>query len=203
MFTKFALKSILVLCVIILLSTLVVGSAVTAKQSPFSNAILAAPPERALQGGSPVPGGPGFISVSTFGFKPYYPSTNLAYTNTWIYNDSSSYGVYFSPVNLPHGATITKVLFFYYDTVVGANMTFYLERVNLFDGSHTEVAQVNSTGSAGYGYVESVIFIPAVNNQLYSYIIEADIPGGYLANLSLINIRIDYGYPVYLPTVQN
>ena len=201
MLTKFALRSTLIFCVIMLLSTLVVGSAVSAQENPLNPTILAAPPEQSIQGGSPVPGGPGFISVSTFGFQPCYPTTNLAHNNTWMYNDSQTFGVYYAPVNLPQGATLTKVLFFYNDSAP-VNMTFYLMSINMFDGSHLEVAQVNSTGSSGYGYVESPIFVPVVNNQLYSYIIEVDIPGGHSANLSLINIRIDYDYPVFLPTIQ-
>ena len=201
MSAKFALRPILVLCVIMLLSTLVVGSAVSAKESPLSPAIMAAPPEQSIQGGGPVPGGPGFISVSTFSFKPHNSLMNLSYGNAVMYNAGGSGGIYFAPVNLPHGASLTKVLFFYHDTVT-EDMNFYMERVNMFDGSTQVVASATSTGIAGNGYVESTIFERIINNQLYSYILRVDIPGGVGGGLSLFTIRIDYSYPVYLPTVQ-
>ena len=202
MSAKFAHKFTLILCVMLMLSTLAVSSAVSAQQNTPENAILAVPPDQSIQGGSPVPGGPGFISVSTFGFKPQDPTMDLSYSTTRMFNDGVTSGLYFAPVNLPDGASLTHVLFFYYDTVVADNMHFYLLRVNMFDGSTEQVARVFADSSTGYAYVESAIFRPTVDNQLYSYILEVGIPSGFDKELSLINVRIDYSYPVFLPTVQ-
>lgn len=197
MFAKFGFKPVFVLFVVILLSTLAAGSTVTAKESGLTTgAIAAGDPD-------PIPGGPGFISVSTYGFKPYLPTWTMAYSNTWMYNDGTEGANYIAPVNLPHGANLTKVVFFYYDTVPGVGMDYYLQRVNMFDGSLTEVAGGSSTGSDGFGYVEIPIYEPLIDNQLYSYVIEADFPGGFGTNLSLINIRIDYGYSSFLANIQN
>jgi hypothetical protein len=196
MFAKFGFKPVLVLFAVVLLSTLAAGSTVTAKEGAFNTgAIPAVIPD-------PVPGGPGFISVSTYGFKPYDPAWTLGYSNTWMYNNGTEGANYITSVNLPHGAILTKVVFFYYDTVPGGGMDYYLQSVNMFDGSLTEVAGGSSNGSDGFGYVEIPIYEPLIDNQLYSYVIEADFPGGFGTNLSLINIRIDYGYSSFLANVQ-
>ena len=196
MVTKFALKPFLVLFVVMLLSTLVVGSAVIAKEGAFST--VTSPASVPV----PIDGGPGFISVSTFGFVPYAPEMLLTHNNMWLENGSQTDGVYFAPVYLPHKANLTKVVFFYYDTVP-ADMVFYLERVNLFTGDRAEAARAYPTGTAGFSTIECDLFEPyLIDNQLYSYILQVDIPGGYSSNLSLINIRIDYGYTGYFPTIQ-
>ena len=196
MFAKFGFKSVLVLFVIVLLSVLATGSTVTAKESALTTgAILATDPE-------PIPGGPGFISVSTYGFKPYLPTWTMAYSNTWMYNDGAEAAAYITPVNLPHGANLTKVVFFYYDTVPEGGMNYYLQAVNMFDGTLTDVASGSSNGADGFGYVEIPIYEPLINNQLYSYVLEADFPGGLGVNLSLINIRIDYSYSSFLANIQ-
>lgn len=196
MFAKFGFKPVLVLFVVVLLSTLVTGSTVTAMESALTTgAIPAVDPE-------PIPGGPGFISVSTYGFKPYISTDTMAYSNTGMYNDGATAAAYISPVNLPHGANITKVVFFYYDTIPSDEMTYYLQAVNMFTGLITEVAGGSSNGAEGFGYVEIPIYEPLINNQLYSYGILTHIPGGFGTNLSLINIRIDYGYSSFLVNLQ-
>ena len=152
MFTKFGLKLVLVLFVVVLLFTLVTGSGVKANENALSTvAVSAVDPE-------PIPGGPGFISVSTYGFKPYLPTWTMAYSNTWMYNDGATSANYIASVNLPHGANLTKVVFFYYDTIPGGGMDYYLQRVNMFDGSLTEVAGGSSIGSEGVGYVVMPIY---------------------------------------------
>lgn len=198
MFTKSALKPILVLFVIMLLSTLAVGSAVTAKEPTLTSKSIN---PAALTG--PIQGGPGFISVSTYGFKPFLPTWTMAYSNTWLYNNGSDGANYIAPVNLPHGAIITKLVLFSYDNVPGGGIDFYLQAVDLFNGSLTEVASASSNQSDGLGYVEGEVYAPMsnINNQLYSYVLEADIPHGFGSNLCLVNVRIDYGYPSYFPTV--
>jgi len=203
MITKFTLKSFLVLCISILLSTVMVGSAVTAQEVVHNNPLLAATPQQSIQGGSPVPGGPGFISVSSFAFKPYSSETIQKYESTWMYNGGSDLGIFIAPIYLPHNATITKVVFFFYDEVQTQDLILSLKRLNLYDGSVSAyVALTYSSIDSGYGFVESPISETLINNQMYSYILDVDIPGGYLSSLSLINVRIDYSYPSYLPCVQ-
>lgn len=202
MITKFPLKSFLVLCISILLSTVMVGSTVTAQEVVQDNSILTASPEQNIQGGSPVPGGPGFISVSTFAFKPYSSLYDLSYNNLKMFNGGTNAGTYIAPVNLPHGATINKVVLFYQDNRQAENLALFVYRGNLFDGSFDVVAGAFPNASSGFGYIEGTIFYPLVNNQLYSYTLAVNIPGGCGLDLALINIRIDYDYPVFLPTVQ-
>ncbi len=62
MSAKFALTSLLVLCVIILVSILVVGSSVNAEVSSLNDTIAETPP---------IPGGPKLISISHYAFQPY------------------------------------------------------------------------------------------------------------------------------------
>ncbi len=73
----------------------------------------------------------------------------------------------------------------------------------MFDGSSQKIVQATPTTSNGYAYVESTTIEPLIDNKLYSYILEVDLPGGSGVNLSLINIRIHYDFPDLLPTVQD
>jgi hypothetical protein len=75
-----------------------------------------------------------------------------------------------APVNLPHGAAITGIDFYYSDTNAGEDMTVVLYRFP-FNGGFSPVGGITSTGSAGFGSASTSLASPVTvdsNSGLYS-----------------------------------
>ena len=173
------------------------ASAVDGSLQPASQAVLPAV----------VPGGPGFISVMGAAFTPgndsYLWSVNAGeLSNPDTVND----GYYIAPVMLPQGAIVKQMVVFYND-LREDNLTVTLH-VKTNDESFWALAMVNSEGAGGYGSsFTNTIFeeFKTIDNQNCAYALDVIIPkktGTSYNNLYLVRVRIDYDYPVYLPTVQ-
>ena len=208
MSAKFALKFILVISVIILISTLVVGSAVSAKERPLESAIfLDAPPQVDLHQIIPAPGGPGFISIMGGTFTPTDETIRWNVNAGELSNpDTENTGTYIAPVNLPQGAVVKQLVVFYNDLRTD-NLSVDLRRKTI-DQFFQNLASVSSQGTDGYGSsVNDTINVnfKKIDNLTYSYAVTAYIPkccGVSYPDLYLVSVRIDYDYPVYIPTVQ-
>ena len=75
-----------------------------------------------------------------------------------------------APVNLPQGAAITGIDFYYYDTNAAQDMYVVLYRMP-FTGSFSSLGTISSTGSAGFGSASTDLASPATvdsNSGLYS-----------------------------------
>lgn len=205
MFGKFAIKSVLILAIAVLLSTLAVGSLVTAKDNSLPESVLNGPTGRALEQTVPIPDGPGFISVSSYAFRAGAETADPSYLNGFMFvGDAGAAGneTFFAPVYLPHGASITKLLFFYSDLEVDFDLTFALDKIELSGMWPIEVAGATSSGTTDQGLAIATVTEPVVNNQLNAYVLRVVIPAGFHSDMGLFNVRIDYSYPTFLPTVQ-
>lgn len=152
----------------------------------------------------PVPGGPGFIMINPFAFRPYYTTTPWGYYGIDLYNPSLTDASNMrAALTLPHGATITKVTLYYIDGS-SKDLTLFLVRVsgNL---NMKYLANVITSGNVPDERVISVepSAFNIVDNQSFSYYLGANFPASnsVAANLLLINVRIDYAYTVYTPTI--
>jgi hypothetical protein len=151
---------------------------------------------------APVPGGPGFYSQSALVFRPYVASSGYAYDGGDLYNPSATLAAYEGPVSLPHGATITKLVAYYWDSSATEYLNVNLYRIGLDSGSVELMAQVYSTGNAGHGSVQTAsIAQPVVDQQSYAYVAEAQIPGNVSIQVRFVGIRIDYAFDTDLPLV--
>jgi hypothetical protein len=160
-----------------------------------------------------IPGGPGFVSIHPSAFSPLNSSSVYGfYSISEIYNSGTNPGYYLAPVNLPHNATFTKLVAYFFDQANDAkNITVELFQCDFgYNGCavNTPMGSVVTTYQAGnshYGYVETTSFTPTeVNLQSFSYVLRLTIPGGLGELLSLVNVRVDYGYdPIYFPSVNN
>ena len=160
--------------------------------SPSARAAAAAP-------AAPVPGGPGFYAQSSLHFRPYLPLYEYDYAGTDLYNPGTGTGYYEAPLALPNGATITKLVVYYWDNSATLDLTGQLYRV-AFDGTGAApMAVVSSSGySAVYSYAETASIVnPVVDQQSYSYLLELTLPPSL--DLRLVGMRIDYAYAVSLP----
>ena len=162
--------------------------------------------------GVTIPGGPGFISIHPSQFLPkdsnteygfyiikelYGPKTDLTHTDV----------EFLAPIDLPHQATITQLIIYFFDdndTNDGYNISVSLNQCDFGSAVCSLMGSVTSTGLKGYGYVTTSTFAnPLIDRQLYNYVLHLIIPGGFGENLSLVNLRVDYSYPTYMPTVRN
>lgn len=149
-----------------------------------------------------IPGGPGFVSTSGFAFYPRSGSGLVEYTiQGLMYNPMPTTSqVFMAPVNLPNGAIVTKVVIYYYDES-SDDMNVYLTRVPLVSGIEI-MATVVSSGNSGYGWAQTeVITNQVIDLQNYAYYLFVYLTGGNDTLLSLSGVRVDYGYPSYLPLI--
>ncbi len=104
-----------------------------------------------------------------------------------------------APINLPDGAVINSIEFFYYDNQTPGYMLAHLMRGDPSLGSSTYLIGASSpAGAVGYGSDLEPLPIPeVVDNSRYNYRIEvfwsADSIGA--TGAKLMGIKIQYGEP--------
>lgn len=151
----------------------------------------------------PVPGGPGYIMISPFQFKPYVSGDDSGYWLFQLYNPDAVTKAYATALILPDGAIITRMVVYYYSTTV-TSLSVYLMLCAVDSNNCYYMAQVNTTNDGGISNKQdATIEIPEVDNQSYYYILEADFNGGAGINLRLMGVRLDYEIPstTYLPMI--
>ncbi len=150
-------------------------------------------------------GGPGFIMIHPTAFVPMSSTGTYSFNiaGGGLYNPGTTNVFYEAPVNLPHGAKITKVVVYYIDNSTASNMWVWLAVVGMDTSSITQMASLTTTGAnVTNRVVEDTTITPdTIDNQSNAYWIEVSIPGNQGANLVIRGIRIDYSYPVNLPLI--
>lgn len=151
----------------------------------------------------PVPGGPGFYSLSAFAFSQTIVDYGIAYEGPDLYNKSWDNGSYrfAAPASLPNGATVTKFILYFWDSSTD-DLSASLYRVPLDGNAVEKMAETLSAGSPGYGNsATTTINSPVIDQQAYVYYVEVPLPYAPNAEIRLRGIRIDYGYGANLPLV--
>jgi hypothetical protein len=118
-----------------------------------------------------------YVSVSAAAFRPYAEDVSYRNLGNWLDNgwDNTDFSTtwYHAPIQLPHGATVTKMSFYWYDNSSVHDATCTLYRNNLNHGTADPMATANSSGSANWGPTEDdTIDFALVNNYLYAYYLE-------------------------------
>jgi hypothetical protein len=153
---------------------------------------------------APVPGGPAFISVSPFEFTPYmapsFPGVMPNYSQQAIFNPGSSGHWFDAPLFLPKGATVTKLVAYYYDNST-SDMSAYLMVCPLDNQGCNTMANVGSSGAvdASRTSEDTTINFALIDTSLYSYMIEMSLGPGVA--LRVRGLRIDYAYNSALPVI--
>lgn len=149
---------------------------------------------------APVPGGPGFVSLSPFVIKPYTASSSYAYTNQSLYNPGGTIDYYMGAIQLPNGATITKVVMYYLDNG-SSDITLDLLACPLASKPCSIMATLFSAdASTEIRSVETtVITTPVIDLQNNTYAVDVLLPP--TAIYQLVGVRVDYGYPQQLPLI--
>jgi hypothetical protein len=150
-----------------------------------------------------VPGGPGFVILNGWDFKPQSPTFTWAYANssTGLMNTTSGVEYFLAPVHLPQGATINQIVLYYYDDDSVNDMTVSLSQYSNMGSNKVLMATVGSSGATTSNtYVTTAsITSPIVDNSAYSYGLFLTLPGGGLTVMNAV--RIDYAYNTDLALV--
>jgi hypothetical protein len=153
-------------------------------------------------GGGPVPGGPGFVSLTGLDFKPYYSSGSYLYDGYALVNNGVASAIFVAPFTVPNGVTINKMVVYYIDQDAGYDMEIWLVRLPLMSTTGDTMAHFLSNGTvSGVRYSEiTTIINPVVDLSIFTYALQLSLPPS--TNLKLASIRIDYGYVTALPVIR-
>ena len=117
----------------------------------------------------------GYVSVPAAAFVP--GSSGWAYVCNGTYISlQDTYGQFYAPVELPHGATVTKVTVYWYDGGAG-NVWCELRRFNSTDYK-VMAGNMESSGAPGLGSShDDTIAYATIDNSRYAYFLEVRITG--------------------------
>jgi len=142
--------------------------------------------------------GTGYISVPAASFQPYPNGYDYVNDGMQIYMNAGS-GYFVAPLQLPHGATVTKITFYFYDEdPILDNYVFIVLFRNIFYYSD-QLVSIVSTDVGLDSVSETTISYSIIDNSQYSYFITL-----YLGSNSVIfyNAFIEFTYPVtFLPLI--
>lgn len=116
-----------------------------------------------------------------------------------IYNFDGLSPYYVAEVQLPHGATVTRLTFYFYDPSSYSldQCGVYLNRTS-FDGSEVAMAFAASDNSGAGSTYDDTINNGLIDNSQYSYYLDL-----YMLTsvVSAYGVVIEYKYPVSLPAI--
>ena len=143
--------------------------------------------------------GHGYVSVSAAAFQPESHTYQYGITSGWVRNLDGDSDYYNAPLQLPHGATLTKLTFFWKDGSVEDGYC-QLWRVGFSGGRGLGVASVDTNGDAGVADSSEVTItlLSTVDNSQYAYGLTVYLPDSAIEALGAI---VEYTYPTSLPLV--
>jgi hypothetical protein len=141
--------------------------------------------------------GHGYVSVSAAAFQPEVDGYDYLITHQISnFNNTSQYWV--APVQLPQGAMVTKITFYWYDRSF-YNASLRLDRHNRTISSYSVMAEAWSSDDTGDGSTEDTsIDYAVIDNTQYNYWVWVHLPR---TATRLYGVTIEYTYPVSLPLV--
>ncbi len=142
----------------------------------------------------------GNISVSAFAFVPSDPNYNVSYLHNSGLQNLNDAGpvICYAPLQLPHGATITNVTFYFYDFDTDL-LHFYLMRENqtrLDQMGYVEMS--DPMDKPGYDHISlSSISYATVDNNQHHYYLRVVIPHSSIDPLfyQFHYALVEYEYP--------
>ena len=153
--------------------------------------------------GAPVPGGPGFVSVGSFEFKPFFPITTYSFPGNRLVNTSGGASVFSAPVHLPQGATITQLVLYFVDNGP-SDITVVFGSGSLDNPAvPNTIAFVTTSGTSPAPRTLVANTFPngnIIDNQSNFYLVSMELPSSGL-DYQVGGVRIDYKFPINLPIV--
>lgn len=136
------------------------------------------------------------ISVGAPAFQPGLDGYDYALDNNLLIN-SPTFQSWLAPVQLPHGATITKMTFYWSDNNETSDI-----RVDLYQGSwdsqeSTPLATLISHGNSGWGSTQATKFTLPIVDSGEHYYLKATVR----TSTALSGVVIEYTYRTSLPLI--
>ena len=143
--------------------------------------------------------GSGYISVAPGAFHPSRDDCDYVNYGTSLYNATGGCG-YAAPVQLPQGATVTKVTAYWADHSASQNVNLFLNRVPHGVVTDETLAWIESSGDSGDGSGQDAdIDYAAIDNSLYAYYLWWGLPDTAVTAKAVV---IEYTYSTSLPLIQ-
>jgi len=142
--------------------------------------------------------GHGYISVSPPAFRPTYDTTGHRIESTFMRKSGSGDANFHTDIQLPDGATVTKLIL-WYDDSSPADGYCTLWRTP-FSIHGLEMAKVDTDGEAGVrdSDEDDTINYAVVDNSSYAYGLTVNLPDN---SIDIYGVVIEYTYPVSLPLI--
>ena len=129
------------------------------------------------------------MSIPAADFQPSEDGYNYLVDTTAVHNFSSATEHFIAPVHLPHGATITKLTFYWVDnSSSNGNLAMYSNNLQM---TQTEMASADSNGQSttpGSSQDTSIVYAQ-VDNRLRTYYLWLTLPD---SNVYGIGAVIEY-----------
>ncbi len=138
--------------------------------------------------------GPSVFNVRDSGNRLVYGYSSNGNSGIFVATTGSNEKIN-APVNLPHGAKVTKVIFYGYDLITVTNLLICLNRINFNGEENNMVAYTSNTDTGNYSSTNTIINHPIINNSLYTYRIDAQPQNGNwdsAGNLAVRAVVIEY-----------
>ncbi len=132
----------------------------------------------------------GYLSISPSTMNPYQSSYNFARGPTKLTMNTGG-GYFYAPVNLPHGAIITKLRYYAFDNVAASTFA-QLYRQHNTGGGAVQLATSGTSINSGVkqALVDSTIGIQ-IDNDNFTYAVEVYLSG---TGVDALNTIIEYAY---------
>ena len=134
------------------------------------------------------------LSIPAAAFVPYNDIYDFTIDHTQIFNRTSlEIHLYYAPVILPHGATVSKVTLYGYRNDALAAMTLILYRVDPTE-SVAEMAMLMADWTLGAGSIyDDTIDYATIDNENYQYILEVGLdPNDDISDVRFFGAKIEF-----------
>lgn len=134
----------------------------------------------------------GYLSAPAAAFTPSEDGYNYQNLGAGLIHTSGPTALYLAPMNLPHGATVTRLTFYWSDTSAGEDGGAMLYRTSYTGSFNFMVSPLSTNGSAGPGSSTTTsITYSVIDNSQYGYFVVLSLPNSNIAGLGVI---IEYTY---------
>lgn len=171
---------------------------------------LSAPGSRPAQAEpTPVPGGPGYFSVSSAEMRPVDSTIGYNHWDGLTTTQESTVNplgetLYGAGFHLPQGARITKLVAYGYDNDEVKDFTFFALRATLTSNPESEFVVVPAESDTDSGLLVKEVAAfednATVDNSVYAYVVVVELPQATSGKkLVVFQFRVDYTFDNYVP----
>jgi hypothetical protein len=140
-----------------------------------------------------------YVSIPAAAFQPFLSSDQYMNNGFSVYNNYSYAIYYVAPVQLPQGAIVTRLTFYFYDESSGpldwADAILFQNNNN---GSLAGMALAFSDDSGISSTYDDSIDYASIDNSIHSYYAQICLNS---AEVKAYAVTIEYTYPLSLPLI--